>query len=743
MICKNCGYKLNDGQKFCPKCGCAVKSNININKNETSLKEDKKEISNADKKKARNRRIIISFLCFAIVAAAAVTYLFFYFGNFNNNQASGNDEEITSDYRQNELKSGDYTYCPESESINFDEQTNTLYFNNLIIVYTFDQLSSEDKNSLANLVGGELVGEINGNINCLQIKVSKSTLEELNYKAELISGNYSVLYAGYDYPLFLCENDTNPWNNSDELSDTVRPNEEVPDGNNWWAEAIGAYTAWEYDDDCQTVNVGIIDTGFDNNHEDLIGKISFPEDYSENSSTDHGTSVAGIISANDNSVGIRGIADKSNLICVDWTPITDDKTSPEYYDYISVGEYIEITKQLIENDVKVINNSWCNYVFSKDAFTAALYEEENSAGDSVIKFLSQYFAVNSAGAYDSYLQYLDTLSKRTALDCSIMMIELLLNGKEDFAIVQAAGNGYDNGGNGIDAKYSCFYCGFDESVFNVLSESTRNSLKSKNITFNSMEERIFIVGAVENSRDENGNYLMSTMSNYGNNVDVCAPGINVFSTIMNDKYKSDSGTSLAAPMVSASVALLWMLDPELSISDLRKVLLENSVKKAIGVGNGAGFSYPMLNIGASVKSIKKTNTIPEDAKVYKGNYYQVVDTALTWTQAKDYCESLGGHLATIKDKNEQKFIESIISENSSSTFYWLGGTDAEKDGDWKWLTSEKWNYSNWQNNEPNDDFENTEDYLGIWGSTYEWNDFTDDGSVEGISNCGFICEWDN
>ena len=37
---------------------------------------------------------------------------------------------------------------------------------------------------------------------------------------------------------------------------------------------------------------------------------------------------------------------------------------------------------------------------------------------------------------------------------------------------------------------------------------------------------------------------------------------------------------------------------------------------------------------------------------------------MTWTEAKAYCESLGGHLATITSAGEQAFIESIINNES-------------------------------------------------------------------------------
>ena len=122
---------------------------------------------------------------------------------------------------------------------------------------------------------------------------------------------------------------------------------------------------------------------------------------------DHGTHVAGIIGANNNTVGIRGIADSAELICVDWSP-TDS------INYLSTGEYIEIIKQLVENDTKVINNSWGNYFLSKDGYTQNVYGDDNG-----LKYLLEYLSIHTTGAYDSYVEYCEAVSDRTGLECAI------------------------------------------------------------------------------------------------------------------------------------------------------------------------------------------------------------------------------------------------------------------------------------------------------------------------------------
>ena len=79
--------------------------------------------------------------------------------------------------------------------------------------------------------------------------------------------------------------DQNPWQASG--TETDRGHESQPAGTDWWAEAIGAYTAWNYEQWFQDVSVGIIDSGFYLYHEDLGGntEIMMLPGYDENSTT--------------------------------------------------------------------------------------------------------------------------------------------------------------------------------------------------------------------------------------------------------------------------------------------------------------------------------------------------------------------------------------------------------------------------------------------------------------------------
>lgn len=76
---------------------------------------------------------------------------------------------------------------------------------------------------------------------------------------------------------------------------------------------------------------------------------------------------------------------------------------------------------------------------------------------------------------------------------------------------------------------------------------------------------------VGNSDDEDTIYQDS---NYGAvSVDLFAPGTNIYCTCPNDNYYSETGTSMAAPMVSGVAALLLSIDPTLTTSQLRSAIL--------------------------------------------------------------------------------------------------------------------------------------------------------------------------
>ena len=73
--------------------------------------------------------------------------------------------------------------------------------------------------------------------------------------------------------------------------------------------------------------------------------------------------------------------------------------------------------------------------------------------------------------------------------------------------------------------------------------------------------------------------LAHPYSDYGKiNVDVFAPGSDIYSTVPNNNYDFKSGSSMAAPMVTGVAALLLSYFPSLTPEEIKEILLRSSFK---------------------------------------------------------------------------------------------------------------------------------------------------------------------
>lgn len=143
-----------------------------------------------------------------------------------------------------------------------------------------------------------------------------------------------------------------------------------------------------------------------------------------------------------------------------------------------------------------------------------------------------------------------------------------------------------------------------------------------------------------------------------------------------------------------------------------------------------------------------------------GHYYEYVEaTGITWSLAKSFAEArvyygLQGYLATITSREEAQ-----LSGEQADGAGWIGGSDAEIEGSWKWVTGPEagmvfWNggpngsapagaFEFWNNDEPNN--LGDEDYahvtapnVGIKGS---WNDLRNEGSSGDYEPKGYMVEY--
>lgn len=104
------------------------------------------------------------------------------------------------------------------------------------------------------------------------------------------------------------------------------------------------------------------------------------------------------------------------------------------------------------------------------------------------------------------------------------------------------------------------------------------------------------------------NDLKSRFSNFGSpSVDLGAPGENIFSTLLNDKYGTLSGTSMATPHVAGAIALLLADDPGLTNMEIKWRILKGTDPIGLRVFTGG-----RLNVYNSLMLISEVeiNLIP-------------------------------------------------------------------------------------------------------------------------------------
>lgn len=77
---------------------------------------------------------------------------------------------------------------------------------------------------------------------------------------------------------------------------------------------------------------------------------------------------------------------------------------------------------------------------------------------------------------------------------------------------------------------------------------------------------------------EYGNKVVARFSNFGKiNVDVFAPGVNIYASTPNNEYKLLQGTSMASPNVAGVAALIRSYYPKLSAKQVKHILMDSGV----------------------------------------------------------------------------------------------------------------------------------------------------------------------
>lgn len=324
---------------------------------------------------------------------------------------------------------------------------------------------------------------------------------------------------------------------------------------------ICAQTAWDlfnayyeaHRDELEPVKVGLVDTSVYTLHEDLrfagthrnpdgeILRQAYEIATVSGAATKpyyHGTHVAGILGAiSTNDLGIKGMYP---LAC---ETIGTENGVPQYRsnmyascflgwqddesaeDVSKVDMYRDAYDYLFDHDVKVINMS--------AGFSDHLSPEED----------------REMGAY----------------------FQSVLDRGQDFIIVKSAGNDGEDAGDSED--------------FSRISADEYPDVFHRIVFVGNTTTGYKLADGMEFSFDDG--FEGHTESNYGARVDITAPGENIRSTFPDGGYETISGTSMAAPYVAGTAAMMWTVDPTATGKDIKAMLLATaplSVAREIDAG---------------------------------------------------------------------------------------------------------------------------------------------------------------
>ncbi|XP_026112891.1 asialoglycoprotein receptor 1-like [Carassius auratus] len=117
-------------------------------------------------------------------------------------------------------------------------------------------------------------------------------------------------------------------------------------------------------------------------------------------------------------------------------------------------------------------------------------------------------------------------------------------------------------------------------------------------------------------------------------------------------------------------------------------------------------------------------------KCHQSSLYFFSSEKKNWDESRRYCRERGTDLIIINNREEQDFVKNITG---SSEHFWIGLTDIEVEGSWKWVDGSTLTSGFWASGDKQpDNYQGNEDCANTRSS--EWYDTSCDGSVK------WICE---
>ncbi len=184
--------------------------------------------------------------------------------------------------------------------------------------------------------------------------------------------------------------------------------------------------------------------------------------------------------------------------------------------------------------------------------------------------------------------------KGVATNVKIMAVRVVPNGDErDKDVAFGIRYAVDNGAKIINMSFGKAFSPFKTKIVDaavkyaeskgVLLVHAAGNSNQNNDTARNFPNRRINGGEASNwleigaSSFEKGASLPATFSNYGKkSVDIFAPGVDILSTVPDNKYDTFSGTSMASPAAAGVAALLLSYDSSMDAEAVKSLMIDTS-----------------------------------------------------------------------------------------------------------------------------------------------------------------------
>ncbi len=152
-----------------------------------------------------------------------------------------------------------------------------------------------------------------------------------------------------------------------------------------------------------------------------------------------------------------------------------------------------------------------------------------------------------------------------SLGCSAKIMPARVGNELIYAGTQGISYCIENGANVISMSYGGpGYSAYEQNIITngyldgVLFFGSAGNDGNSAIHYPSCYNDVINVAATDQNDHKAG------FSNYGTMIDICAPGVDIFSTMVGNIYQSTQGTSMSTPIAAGLALMIWAADPTMT-----------------------------------------------------------------------------------------------------------------------------------------------------------------------------------